>query len=100
MAGLEQKAFKMVNDYIVKNNLKIPKLTNPNGIFSINDYSKSTSIISSYDGLVITPPRKDFSNYYYFQSLKNVPTEYSALVTPLRQLLEQKESVESQASSL
>ena len=99
VAGLEQKAFEMVNDYIVKNSLKIPKLSRRQGVLETDLEDQKNP---PYRGVVYKTSASEYkvlgyTNYHY---LENIPKECSALVTPLRQFLEQKESVESQASSL
>lgn len=106
VAGLEQKAFKMVNDYIVKNNLKIPKLSRASKILKTNaEQNVYTSIYQPTGFLLefeITSARGGSSEKASWVSLPRIPKQCQdpALLTLLRQLLEQKESVESQASSL
>jgi len=96
---LEQKVFEMVNDYIVKNSLKIPKLSKRRGVLetTFKDYKSPPRSGVVYKTSTSEYSSIGYTNYYW---LKNIPNECSALVIPLRKFVEQKESVESQASSL
>ena len=103
---LEQKVFEMVNDYIVKNSLKIPKLSKRRVGSSKLRGVLETGLLDQKNppsrGIVYKTSATRWSSLPYkkYHYLENLPKECSALVTPLRQFLEQKESVESQASSL
>ena len=104
--NLEQKAFEMVNGYIVKNSLKIPKLSGASGIlrtaakkYEYTDIYSPKGFLLEYE---ITSGKGTSFEKASWLSLPRISKQCQdpALVTPLRQLLEQKESVESQASSL
>jgi hypothetical protein len=106
VAELEQKAFKMVNDYIVKNSLKTPKLSGASGIFLTAAKQNAYSDIYPPSGFFlefeITSGRGTSLEKASWLSLPRIPKQCQdpALVNHLRQLLEQKKSVESQSSSL
>ena len=62
VAGLEQKAFEMVNDYIVKNSLKIPKISRRQGVLetTFEDYKSPPR-----SGVVYKTSTSEYSNIGY-----------------------------------
>ena len=98
---LEQKAFEMVNDYIIKNNLKVPKLSNPSR--ALDTKYVEIGVPDEANGLIIEKRKsKRFAGgtYYKFTYFTTIPAECHIIEPKVVALLEQKESVESQASYL
>ena len=110
--ALEQRAFVMVNDYIVKNSIKVAKMNSAKGSLNHTEQSgfqqehPQNHSISSFNDKTrflhfdVKTHRNAPSYYDRWKYFTNIPKECSPLLSELTALWRQKGSIENQAKIL